>query len=126
MNHSKFSEKGPEKECGFDWQVAIDKQATVPIRIPVYPVYGFAERTIAASRRIFSFSSPPPALFLTRRLLPWNHFLTLSNSSSKMAAEHSKDYSSLAQPNTPVLQASTGASCIQLNVRLNCQRLTLK
>ena len=54
--------------------------------------------------------APPPALFLTRRPLPWNHFLArpkpLSVLSSKMAAEHSKDYLSLAQPNTPALQAT--------------------
>ena len=110
MNHSKFSApKDRKKECGLDWHVAINKQPTAPIRAPVYSVYGFAKQTMAACRRIFSFSSPPPALFLTRRPLPWNHFLArpkpLSVLSSKMAAEHSKDYLSLAQPNTPALQA---------------------
>ena len=111
MNHSKFSApKDRKKECGLDWHVAINKQPTAPIRAPVYSVYGFAKQTMAACRRIFSFSSPPPALFLTRRPLPWNHFLArpkpLSVLSSKMAAEHSKDYLSLAQPNTPALQAT--------------------
>ena len=136
MNHSKFSApKDRKKECGLDWHVAINKQPTAPIRAPVYSVYGFAKQTMAACRRIFSFSSPPPALFLTRRPLPWNHFLArpkpLSVLSSKMAAEHSKDYLSLARPNTPALQAkNTRVFCrvknndfLSLKTVSDCQKM---
>ena len=71
----------------------------------------------------------PPALFLTRRPLSWNHFLArlkpLSVFSSKMAAEHSKDYSSLAQPNTPALQAKFFSSEIHWSFPIARRKLLI-
>ena len=50
-----------EKKRGFDWQLAIKMLPSSPIRFPVYPVYGFAKRTMTVRRRIFP--SAPLSLF---------------------------------------------------------------
>ena len=58
-----------EKKRGFDWQLAIKMLPWSPIRFSVYPVYGFAKRTMTARRRIFP--SAPLSLFWARRPFPW-------------------------------------------------------
>ena len=50
-----------EKKRGFNWQLAIKMLPSSPIRFPVYPVYGFAKRTMNVRRRIFP--SAPLSLF---------------------------------------------------------------
>ena len=50
-----------EKKRGFNWQLAIKMLPSSPIRFPVYPVYGFAKRTMTTRRRIFP--SAPLSLF---------------------------------------------------------------
>ena len=56
---------GRTKKRGFYWQVAIKMILTPPIRFPVYPVYGFAKRTMTVRKRIFP--SAPLSLFYVLR-----------------------------------------------------------
>ena len=60
--------EGPKKR-GFDLQLAMKMLPSSPIRFSVYPVYGFANRTMTTRRRIFP--SAPLSLFWARRPFPW-------------------------------------------------------
>ena len=70
----KFSRRKDRKKRGFDWQLAIKMLPSSPIRFSVYPVYGFAKRTMTARRRIFP--SAPLSLFYARCPFSsaFNHF----------------------------------------------------
>ena len=64
----KFSRRKDRKKRGFDWQLATKMLPSSPIRFSVYPVYGFAKRTMTARRRILP--SAPLSLFWARRPFP--------------------------------------------------------
>ena len=64
--------------CDLDWQVAIKTSQTTAIRAPIYPVYGVCQTNNGCMQVYFFLPSPSP--ILTRQPLPWNQFLTWSNS----------------------------------------------
>ena len=93
MNHSKFSTQNQPHQSEPCLSSIGVHQTNNGIRAGIF----FPSPPSPSS--IFNLSSSPLELFFG---LPQ----TLSDSSFKMAAEHLKDHSSLAQPNTPALQAT--------------------
>ena len=69
--------------CDLDWQLAIETSETAPSRAPpVYPVHGRSPNKQWLCAGVFFLPSPSLSPILTRQPLPWNHFLTRSNSRS--------------------------------------------
>ena len=69
--------------CDLDWQLAIETSETAPSRAPpVYLVHGRSPNKQWLCAGVFFLPSPSLSPILTRQPLPWNHFLTRSNSRS--------------------------------------------